>query len=139
MNGLLFVTLLECGLRLAGLSCPATTIAGAITSSDCPASDTSGYDLWQFSGNAGDTITIDMHAGGFDAYLMLLDPSDVPVAENDDAAAGSTDARITFTLTSTGTWTIVANSLTAVGSGDYTLSISCPGAASPVRRRAVRF
>lgn len=138
MNGLLFVTLLECGLRLAGLTCPATTLAGAVTSSDCPASDGSGYDLWQFSGAAGDTITIDMRTSEFDAYLVLLDPSDVPVTENDDAAAGSTDARITFTLTSTGTWTVVANSLAAAGSGDYALSISCPGAASPVRRRAVR-
>jgi len=64
-----------------------------------------------------DTITIDMRASAFDAYLVLLDPSDVPVAENDDAA------------TSTGTWTVVANSLAAAGSGDYTLSISCPGAA----------
>lgn len=138
MNSLLFVTLLECGLRLAGLSCPATTLAGAITSSDCPASDASGYDLWQFSGSAGDTITIDMRSSAFDAYLVLLDPSDVPVAANDDAAAGSTDARITFTLTSSGTWTVVANSLAAAGSGDYALSISCPGVVSPVRRRAVR-
>lgn len=138
MNGLLFVTLLECGLRLAGLTCPTTTLAGAITSSDCPASDASGYDLWQFSGSAGDTVTIDMRSSVFDAYLVLLDPADVPVAENDDVSAASPDSHITFTLTSTGTWTVVANSLVAAGSGDYALSISCPGAASPVRRRAVR-
>ena len=138
MNAILFAAVLECGLRLTGLSCPGTTVAGSIISSDCPASDGSGYDLWQFSGNAGDTITIDMRSTAFDSFLILLDPSDVPVAENDDVSAGSTDSRITVTLTSTGTWTVVANSALAAGSGDYTLSISCPGAASPVRRRAVR-
>ena len=136
MNAILMVTLLECGLRLTGLVCPGATVAGAITSADCPASDSSGYDLWQFTGTAGDTITIDMRSASFDTYLVLLDPSDVPVAENDDVSAGSTDSRMTFTLTATGTWTVVANSLGASGSGDYTLSISCPGAA--VRKRAVR-
>jgi hypothetical protein len=79
-----------------------------------------------------------MRSSAFDAYLVLLDPADVPVAENDDVSAASPDSRITFTLTSTGTWTVVANSLAAAGSGDYALSISCPAAASPVRRRAVR-
>ena len=135
MNALLFAAVLECGLRLTGLSCPGTTVAGAIASSDCPASDGSGYDLWQFSGHAGDTIAIDMRSTAFDPYLILLDPSDVPVAENDDLSAGSTDSRITFTLPSTGTWTIVANSTAAGGSGDYTLSISCPGSGTVARRR----
>ncbi len=134
MNALLFTAVLECGLRLTGLSCPGTTVAGAISSSDCPASDGTGYDLWQFSGKAGDTITIDMRSTAFDTYMILLDPSDVPVAENDDVSAGSTDSHITFTLPSTGTWTIVANGIATVSTGDYTLSISCPGATA--RRRA---
>ena len=134
MNALILAAVLECGVRLTGLSCPATTVAGAISSTDCPASDGTGYDLWQFSGKAGDTISIDMKSSSFDAYLILLDPSDVPVAENDDVSAGSTDSRITFTLPTAGTWTVVANAASAA-SGDYTLSISCPGG-TPVRRRA---
>ena len=137
MNAILFAAVLECGLRLTGLSCPGTTVAGSIISSDCPASDGNGYDLWQFSGNAGDTITIDLRSTAFDPFLILLDPSDVPVAENDDLSAGSTDSRITFTLPSTGTWTVVANSTAPGGSGDYTLSISCPGSGTVTRRRAV--
>ena len=106
------------------------------TSTDCPASDGTGYDLWQFSGKAGDTITIDMRSAAFDTYMILLDPSDVPVAENDDVSAGSTDSHIAFTLTSTGTWTIVANGVATVSTGDYTLSMSCPGSAPSTRRRA---
>ena len=102
------------------------------------ASDASGYDLWQFSGTAGDTITIDMKSAAFDTYLALLDPSDVPVAENDDESSTSTDSRIAFTLTSSGTWTVVANALTSGTAGDYTLSISCPGASAPIHRHSVR-
>jgi hypothetical protein len=68
---------------------------------------------------------------------MLLDPSGVPLAENDDASSGVTDSRITYTLTSSGTWTIVANSLAAVQSGEYTISLSCPVTSRP-RQRAVR-
>src|SRR5205807_2261020 len=38
MNALILAAVLECGVRLTGLSCPATTVAGAIPSADCPAS-----------------------------------------------------------------------------------------------------
>ena len=132
---LLFTAGDDC-VRQTDLSCPTKTIAASIIIYDCTASDGSRYDLWQFAGKAGDTVTIDMHATAFDSYLVLLDPNDVPAAENDDAVRGNNDARIVFTLTSTGTWTVVANTLTAVNGGDYTLSISCPAAAP--RRRAAK-
>jgi Bacterial pre-peptidase C-terminal domain len=125
-------------LAILLLSCPNTTGAEAITSADPAASDGSRYDVWTFSGNAGDAITIDMRTTAFDAYLILLDPNDVPVAVNDDVSAGTTDARISFTLAATGTWSVIANSLAPGGSGDYALSISCPGGAPAPRRRAVR-
>jgi hypothetical protein len=114
-----------------------TTVAASLSASDCTASDRSQYHLWQFSGTAGDAVTIDMHSTAFDCYLMLLDPTGVPLAENDDASSGVTDSRITYTLTSTGTWTIVTNSLAASQSGEYTISLSCPLASRP-RQRAVR-
>ena len=115
------------------------TTAASLSSSDCTASDSSQYRLWKFTGTAGDGVTIEMHSAAFDTYLMLLDPSGVPLAENDDSAKGVTDSRITFTLTSTGTWTVVANSLGASQLGDYTVSLSCPSSttAGP-RQRAVK-
>ncbi|HEY6140558.1 MAG TPA: PPC domain-containing protein [Thermoanaerobaculia bacterium] len=131
---LLFAAGDDC-VRQTDLSCPAKTIAASIIIYDCSASDGSHYDLWQFSGKAGDTIAIDMHATAFDSYLVLLDPNDVPAAENDDAARGNNDARIVYTLTSTGTWTVVANTLREGSAGDYALSISCP---ANVRRRAAK-
>jgi hypothetical protein len=127
-----------------GADCPAIstlscgTTAASLSSSDCTASDNSQYRLWQFSGTSGNSVTIEMHSTAFDTYLMLLDPNGVPLAENDDSASGVTDSKITMTLTTTGTWTVVANSLAASQTGSYTLSLSCPSTTAPPRQRAVR-
>jgi hypothetical protein len=115
--------------RNPGLACPNKTISASLIQYDCAASDASNFDLWQFTGTAGDTITIDMASTAFSPYLILLDPADIPVAEH--------ETHIVFKLASSGTYTIVANSLTANRSGDYTLSLSCPITAAPIRRRAV--
>jgi hypothetical protein len=84
-------------------------------------------------------VTIGMSATAFDAFVMLFDPSFIPVAHNDDRSSGTKDASLTFTLTSTGTWSVVTNSLEAGKSGDYYLSLTSSGceAAGP-RRRSVR-
>lgn len=123
---------------VATLSCP-TMVAGALSSSDCTASDNSYYDLWQFSGTAGQTVTIDMHSTAFDTYLVLIDPADTPVADNDDASRTDKNSSITYSLPSAGTWTIVVNSLTAGRLGDYDLSLSSSSCVSAgPRRRVVR-
>ena len=119
---------------ISPLSCGIT--ASSLSSSDCTASDGSQYRLWQFSGKTGDAVTIEMHSSAFDTYLMLLDPNGVPLAENDDSAKGVTDSSITFTLSASGTWAVVANSLAASQSGAYTISLSCPSTTVAPRRRA---
>src|SRR6266581_4504359 len=81
---------------ISTLSCGTT--AASLSNADCTASDSSQYRLWQFSGTAGDSVTIEMHSTAFDAYLMLLDPNGAPLAENDDSASGVTDSKITLTL-----------------------------------------
>ncbi len=117
----------------ATLGCQA--VAATLSSDDCSAFDGSRFDIWQFSGTAGQAVTIQMSSTSFDTLLMLIDPSYTPVATNDDATSSSKDSRLTFTLGSTGTWTIVANSLPVSGSGTYVLSMSCP--TPGVRRRAI--
>jgi hypothetical protein len=115
-----------------------TTLASALTTPDCVAGDSSQYDLYQFAGTSGQTITIEMHSAAFDSYLGLIDPSGVPVADSDDLSSSSTDSKITWTLAATGTWTIMANSLAASKTGDYTLSLAGCGVTNTTRRRAVR-
>lgn len=119
------------------LACSATT-AAALSGSDCMASDGSRYQLWTFNGTAGDEVTIEMHSTAFDTYLLLLDPDGLPLTDSDDLAHTATDSKMTFTLTANGTWTVVANSLAASKTGDYTISLACPNAVpAPKRRRAM--
>ncbi len=134
---LLFVAAsLSAQCTTATLSCPAP-LSGSLTSSDCSSFDGSSYDLVRFSGTSGTTITIDMHSSAFDTFLGLIDPDGVPVTDNDDISSTTTDSRIIYTLTRSGTWTIMANALKSGAVGDYTLTLSgCP--ASAARKRAVR-
>ena len=126
--------------RVSTLACPsAANVAAALDSTDCDASDGTRYDLFEFSGTAGDAVTLELYSTAFDPFLMLIDPNDVPVAQNDDGFSGSTDSRISFTLTSTGTWTVVANNVSGSGTGSYVLTMSCPASTPPgARRRAVK-
>ncbi|MGH9367731.1 MAG: PPC domain-containing protein, partial [Thermoanaerobaculia bacterium] len=78
----------------------------------------------QFAGTAGTTVTIDASSSAFDTVLFLLDPTPNVVALNDDFNS-STDSRIVFTLTSTGTWSIAVNSIGAADFGPYVASLSC--------------
>ena len=68
------------------LSCPGAT-AGLSTAS-CAASDGSYFDLWQFSGTAGQSVTIDMTSSSFDAFLILLDPNGIIKSWNEGGAEG---------------------------------------------------
>ncbi len=121
------------------LACPAG-LSSALDVADPVSSDSSAYDLWEFAGTQGQQVTVSVSATSFDPLVMLLDPSFVPVAVNDDLAAGTDDASLTFTLTATGRWTVVVNSLNAGGLGDYFVSLTSPSCSQPSgpRRRSVR-
>jgi hypothetical protein len=103
------------------------TGSGQLSSTDCVLGDGSYWDAFSFSGTAGQQVTITMNAPAFDSYLILLDPTKMKVAE-DDNGAGGTDSRIVFTLSSSGDWYIIANSLTAAQFGAYTLTLQCGAA-----------
>lgn len=77
-------------------------------------------DYWTFEGKAGDVLSISM-VSSFDNYLELFDADNNQLAYNDDSG-GSTNARIVYTLSTEGTFTILARALGS-GVGEYTLSI----------------
>jgi hypothetical protein len=108
---------------LTTMSCNSTR-TGSLGAGDCWLdSDFSYLDFWTFSGTAGQQVTITMRSAAFDAYLFLMDPDANVVAQNDDAAGGN-DARISWTLSKSGTWAIVANQAD-LKSGSYTLQLEC--------------
>jgi hypothetical protein len=104
--------------------------SGQLSSTDCVLSDGSYWDAFTFSGTAGQQVTITMNSSAFDTYLVLLDPTKMKAAE-DDNGAGGTDSRIVFTLSSSGDWYIIANSRTAAQFGPYTLVLQCSAAPPP--------
>ena len=100
-----------------------STVTGTLSASDCSLFDGTFVDLWQFQGTAGSLVAITMESLDFDAYLGFLDPDANTVAEDNNSGDFS-DARISYQLTETGTWTIAANSAIP-GTGTYTLSLAC--------------
>ena len=109
----------------AGTNCN-TTVSGALTSDDCRLSfDNSFYDAWTFQVSAGQSVQITMRSTVFDTYLILFDPSGNEVDENNDGPGQGTDARISFTATDAGTYTVYANSYLTGITGGYTLEVVC--------------
>lgn len=104
-----------------------STVTATLSSSDCVAADGSFYEIWTFTGTAGQVVTINMRSTTFDTYLYLFDPNNVKVAEDDDSGGGvlGTDSALDFTLNASGTWTILTNSYSPEEEGAYKLSLTC--------------
>ena len=78
------------------------------------------YEAHTFEGSAGEALTIDLISDDFDAYLILVSPTGERIAADDDSAGG-TNARITLTLPTTGTYTLIATSYGVGETGTYRL------------------
>jgi hypothetical protein len=90
-------------------------------------SNSSYYEVWQFSGTRGDRVRITMTGtGGLDSYLGLLEATSEEVVAEDDDSAGNTNAMIDITLPTTDTYVIVASRYgfdTGTSAGSYTLTL----------------
>ena len=113
-------------------SCPSTsisvgqTINGTLSNSDCTLSDNSFFDSYTFNGTAGQRIAVEMSSLTFDTFLFLLGPNGL-VVDDDDGGSGL-NSRIPpgtefFTLPTSGTYTILANSFSPSTTGTYSLSL----------------
>lgn len=90
------------------------------------------FDVYTFSGTAGQVVTIDMikttAQSSLDTNLFLISPSQLEVARNDDAGSGVTDSRINaFTLPEDGQYVILATHYGTVygaTTGTYQLTLT---------------
>jgi uncharacterized protein YkwD len=85
--------------------------------------DGSVYDIYSFTGQAGQTVVIDLESAEFDTYLFLFNPRDAQIADNDDVSDRSSNSRIVVDLPCDGTYRVMVNSYNADSRGRYTLSI----------------
>ncbi len=90
-------------------------------------SATSPLVFYTFSGTTGDLVTIQVIGitPGLDPAASLNSPTQQQLANNDNdpTSAGSTDARITYTLPQTGIYTVLVSSVTGAN-GDFLIRLS---------------
>jgi tetratricopeptide (TPR) repeat protein len=98
-----------------------SSIEGKLDSNSQTLKDGSYFNVHTFPGKAGEPLIIDLTSKDFDTYLILLDPNNNKIAENDDGG-DENNARIVLTLPVTGTYTLIVNSAKAKESGSYVLS-----------------
>lgn len=99
-------------------------VTGTLNAASPTLSDNSPFEAWFFEGRAGERVTITLRSSDFDAYLHVGRQGDRTVLGNDDDSGGNTDAQLTVTLPSTGTYVILANTFAAGSSGSYRLELS---------------
>jgi hypothetical protein len=98
-------------------------VQGRLETGDQEMNDGTWADVWQFQGQAGRTVTIELRSEEFDTYLQLLDAQGNRLAEDDDSL-GNLDSSIVFRLPATGMYQIVVNNFSDERrSGLYTLSL----------------
>jgi len=56
-------------------------------------------------------------------FLILVDPNQESIAQNDDIVQGNTNSRIVITLPQTGNYYIIVNSYDDSGRGSYVLRV----------------
>jgi|GEM_PF-5873448 len=80
-------------------------------------------DVWTFSGEAGDRVSIRMGSNDFDTYLDLWGPDLKRVTYNDDDGRGTNSFIDNVTLPLSGTYNIVARGYSTGETGNYSLSL----------------
>ena len=100
-----------------------SSVQGQLSTSDDRLSDGSLYDEWRYTAQGSETVTFTLRSSAFDAYLGVAQRqggSLRPLGRDDDGGGG-TDAQVTVTFPSSGTYVVIANALSQNESGTYTL------------------
>ncbi|MCM3872259.1 MAG: DPP IV N-terminal domain-containing protein, partial [Pyrinomonadaceae bacterium] len=106
------------------------TVNGSLNGGSCPLGDGTTYQPFRFSGLAGQQISILMTSNDFDAFLFLVGPDGFILATDDDGGGGL-NSRIPpgsgrLTLPADGTYIILANSISPVIQGQFSLTLEGP-------------
>lgn len=100
--------------------------SGQLTADDNLAADNTTYDAYQFTGQAGQRIRIEMRSGDFNSFVLLghygmygLEA----VAQDDDGMGDGGNARLTYTLPADGEYEFWANTATPGELGAYEIRL----------------
>ena len=111
-------------------------VVGSLSPADFMSINDQYLEAWAFEGEEGETVTFDLMSDDFDSRLYIVGPGLDEVLSDDDSG-GACHARIRLTVLESGTFHIVASSLSYRSTGRYRLraaenppagpSISCGG------------
>lgn len=108
---------------------PALAGAGVLGPGDEQLASGEYFDRVTFSGAAGDQLVIDLTSTEFDPYVLIIDSSENAITQEDDSPGAGLNVRLTFTLPSSGQYTVIVTSALPGESGGYSLALSAPGQA----------
>lgn len=107
-----------------------TTVSGSFTGAEPTDGPRAGsyYKVYAMSLTAGRTVSITMTSTGtttLDTYLYLYDGFTCgELASDDDGASTANDSLLTYTITSTGTYYVIATTYNSATTGSYSLTTS---------------
>jgi hypothetical protein len=97
---------------------------GTLGKPDAFSADSTHVQSWTLSGQAGQTVTIDLASTEFDAYLMLRGPGIRGSRDySDDDSGGACNARLTITFPQNGEFDIIVNTAGKRETGAFTLTV----------------
>jgi S1-C subfamily serine protease len=102
------------------------TVSSDLNTSLPQLNDGSYYEVWNFEGEQGQRIRLEMHSDAFDSFLILGRNADgrfIRVAVNDDRGPFNRDSRLNFTLPADGEYVVYATSFYGGAQGAYTLTL----------------
>lgn len=109
---------------------PGVPVRSALAANDSTLADGSHFHPYGLEATAGAVLRAAMESSSFDTFLYLYrveGDSLVRVAHDDDGG-GDTNSLIEWTVDTTGSYILVANALARDSRGEYTLTLSWPGA-----------
>ena len=87
------------------------------------------FDVYPFTGSAGQRLSIEMSSTEFDTWVGLVGPEGI-IDANDDAPNMGTNSRLDVSLPTSGEYSVIATSFAAGETGRYNLNVSAGGGSS---------
>ncbi len=107
------------------------TVTSSLGTDDPKLPDDSYIEAYYVQVNAGQRLTVTLRSGAFDTFLQVAPHGSTEAPEtNDDIEEGNTDSRVVLTASQSGTYVIIANSLTGGMTGEFSLEVNVSGGSS---------